>query len=84
MLKIKKLIPTMVPVEVLKLRVHSQLSVGTVATGFKCSACGEKLGARRFGSAWIKDSQDERSLRLCWDCVQDARVSCKEQDVLEE
>ena len=76
MLRVSRKTTKLVPVEVLRLRISGMLSADGVAAGFRCSACRQKLGGRRFGTAWIRDSGGERSLRLCWDCTLDALESC--------
>ena len=72
-LKVRATVQKMVPVEVLELKTSGPLSEGSVAAGFKCSACGHKLGGRTFGTAWIRDSKGDRSMRLCQDCAVDAQ-----------
>ena len=58
-----------VPVTVLSMRWCGELKECSVATGFKCSACGHRLGERRFAVAFIrKESGVEYSMRLCADC----------------
>jgi hypothetical protein len=64
-----------VPVEVLKFRWCGTLTPASVAGSFKCTACGSRLGARRFGIAWILANDGERSVRLCEDCGVDAEES---------
>ena len=39
-----------------------------VTASFKCSACGDKVGNRRIGIAWIRDKEIEYSVRLCEPC----------------
>lgn len=68
MLKINKRIVRRVPVEVKQLRWFGPLADNSAAAGFRCSACGRKLGARTFAAAWIRDGDQERSMRLCEDC----------------
>lgn len=58
-----------VPVRTLNLKWSGGvLERSCIACGFKCSACGAKLGERRFATAWVKDESQEYSLRLCEDC----------------
>jgi len=74
MLKVRKTVSVMREVEVLKLYISEALKPGGVCTNFKCTACGKKLGARKFGTAWIRDGGGERSIRLCWDCTKVAQA----------
>ena len=75
MLKINKPIVCRVAVDVLKFNWCGQLVPGAIATTFRCSACGGKLGARWFGIAWIRDANGiERSLRLCEECGKSAEA----------
>lgn len=58
-----------VPVTVLSMRWSGELNPGSMATAFKCSACGTKLGDRRFAVAFIRKKNGvEHSMRLCEDC----------------
>lgn len=70
MLTINQMRTVKVPVKVLSMRWSSgALTEHSEASVFKCSACGSKLGARRFATAFIrKDSGAEHSMRLCEDC----------------
>ena len=62
-----------IPVNVSSFRWFGTLTEGSVACGFKCCACGGKLGARRFGAAW--DADRGQSMRLCEDCGIKAEAS---------
>ena len=67
-LKINKRVTKKVPVEVVSFVWFGELTEGSVATEFKCSACGSKLGARRFGAGMIEEGGKQRSMRLCELC----------------
>jgi hypothetical protein len=71
-LTIRKRTTKTVPVEVLRLKVLGPLSPRSASVNFKCSACGGLLGAAKFGIAWIRDGETERSMRLCANCVEKA------------
>lgn len=71
-LSIKKPSVRLCPVTTLSLRWSGPLKERSVACTFKCSACNKKLGARRFGTAWISDNGATRSMRLCEDCAKKA------------
>ena len=71
-LKINKQVTKKIPVNVVSFRWFGRLTESSVAAGFKCSACGDKLGARRFGAAMIEENGLQRSLRLCESCGVDA------------
>jgi len=75
MLMIRKPTYRKFPVTVLKFRWCGTLRPVDCGANFKCSACGGRLGARRFGIAWIRDGEEERSLRLCEDCGREAETS---------
>lgn len=74
MLKVRKTVSVMREVEVLKLYISEALNPGGACTNLKCTACGKKLGAKKFGTAWIRDGGGERSIRLCWDCAKVAQA----------
>ena len=80
-LTIKKPTTKTVPVEVVRLKILGPLREIDVAAKFRCSACRAKLGAELFGIAWIRDGEDERSMRLCATCTEKARKDCN--DVLD-
>ena len=74
-LKINRRVTKKVAVDVVSFKWFGQLTAESVAAGFKCTACGSKLGARRFGAAMIEDGGGQRSVRLCEDCGIDAEQS---------
>jgi hypothetical protein len=74
-LKINKPTVRRVAVAVKMLCWSGPLVASSVATGFKCSACGQKLGSRMFATAWINDGGSERSMRLCESCGKSAETA---------
>lgn len=56
-----------IEVEVLKLKRCGLLS--GMAQEFPCSFCGEPLGNRPWGLAWVRDEKGERGMRLCGRCL---------------
>ena len=67
-LKIKVRTTKMVPVKIVSLRWAGKITDGSVSEKFHCSACGERLGARKFAVAMIERDGVQQSLRLCEDC----------------
>ena len=67
-LKISKPSVRTVGIRVLSMRWDGPLGPTSPAAGLKCSACRERLGGRRFATAWINDAGAERSMRLCESC----------------
>lgn len=77
-LKVKTTTEKMVAVKVIAISMEPRLGNRSPATLFKCSACHDRIGARRFSIAWVDTGKYERSMRLCWKCTQDAREDCKD------
>ena len=68
------------PVEVLRVRRLNPVSKNL--QNLKCTACGQKIGNREWGSAWVKQGNIKRGLRLCKDCLDIAEADCGQQNNL--
>lgn len=71
MLKVYKSVRKGVPVTVLRFEQKAPL-LDERLQRLRCTCCGFKLGARPWGSAWIRDDNGERGARLCAECCEEA------------